>query len=200
MILTWFASVSAAQIQVHSLAGGFDYATDQPWAGVELARHPHSQRGFVLAGRGVFGFGFADRRPLVISELLAMWVIPSREAIIRLGGGTRSVLAVTDYGTPRDLFRLGDDWRLGWIPGVLAVLEMEFGARAPITVGLAAGGSPTLALTACDVGDTLDTCESWLYGFIGGFFGRKRFRNGLVLELRAGPTSHFSVGWTPRRH
>jgi hypothetical protein len=215
VLLALGASVPATAAETSvSLSGaaGFDFATRQPWAGLDLAFQPEQLKGFSFAGRVSAGWGFGDQRPLGVVQLGFAGVVPAEHMTVRLGLLAHSELYVVDYplpiqaGTPVE----GTFGKFGIFPGGLGLVELGWHRDAPKgpaawAIGLRLGAAPVGVVIECPVQDAIagtDLCVTSRVGMLGGFTGRLRFAEGAYLEATIGPSPTLSVGYAflPKRH
>jgi hypothetical protein len=178
-----------------SLNGGWDYCTDQPWAGVELALHPTNTKGFAPTARISPAYGFVDPRPMLFTEAGAVVVVPHDEATIRFGLIARGISAVSPYRLAAGNSRVGDNY-VGLVPGGMMSIEFEWGTEAPFTIGARGGVGSAASNAFCSEGEDGTECVTWEPAFIGGFYLRARLKVGMAFEVILGPTASASVGWS----
>jgi hypothetical protein len=193
---TLLVSVAFGGNAAVSAGGGFDAATEQPWAGLDLALFPSQDHGFAAFGRVNGGYGFADG-PLGALELGGAFVIPNEEAVVRLGLAGRIAGIYTDYRAPIPVGAAPSDGdpAPGLLPGGMLVVEFEWGDEAPFTLRGAGGVGSTAAAVPCDGLDVFYQCIGWRPGFLGGISARGRLKNGLFLEALGGPSLQALVGY-----
>jgi hypothetical protein len=197
--------VGAVPRQVIALgaSGGYDLATRQPYASLDLAFHNGGTAGFAFVGRVQAGWGFTDMRPLAHVEAGFSAVIQGKQ-LVRVGGVVGTALFAAPYPAPLQVPGPpgeGDYAALSFLPYGTVLAEVG-GTRpghskgwASWAAGLRLGAGATIA--SSDVcGDVeLGTCGDLRVGFAGGVTGRLRFHEGAYLEALAGPTSYLMVGY-----
>ncbi|HMV66422.1 MAG TPA: hypothetical protein PKA64_06195, partial [Myxococcota bacterium] len=188
-----------------SAGGGFDFATRQPWLGLNLAFQPDQLRGFAFAGRVQAGWGFGDQRPLGVVQLGFAGVVPAEHTLVRLGVLAHTELYAVDYPLP---LQIGGDpeegtfGHLGFLPGGLLLAELGWtrgGDRgaAAWSIGLRLGAGLVPAVEDCEtVGAEVDElCFTSRPAILGGISARLRFHEGVYLEALAGPAPMVSLGY-----
>ena len=207
------ASAGGIPVKVSAAAaGGYTFATQQPWTGVDIAVHSYQQRGFGMSGRMVAGVNLFDVRPAVSGELGLNGVVPDKNAIIRLGVAGGGQMTFANYPLPVQApgeLTVDGFGLFGFIPyGVITAdidLRWTDRPRAPesLTIGLRAGVGSISGVVDCideaasaEEGRAVGTlCDRWVPGFIGGFVGRLVLRNGFFLEAEAGPSPRLAIGY-----
>lgn len=192
-----------ARVSVSAL-GGYHYESQQPWSGVDVALHSTQRRGFSGQARLQLGVGFVGAVPIGVFEGGVNGVIPSKQAVIRLGLVGRVSGMYADYPLP---FQVGgtpeeeDGRRFGFSPGGQLQVEFEWQdlpgkAVDTWTFGARAGGTVVVAAMAeCDQPLDDASCLVPIGAFAGGFYGRLVFEPGVMLEAFAGPSPSLSVGY-----
>lgn len=187
-------------------AGGYEFASAQPWVGLELAVHHDGTKGFAPIARVSSGYGFADQRPLFKAEAGFLGVTRSRQGLVRIGllGGT--VVQITDLPTPLQVGEPveGSVGQPAFLPYGQIVAEVG-GQRATAqkgvlawAAGLRLGAGAAVGNVLCE--EAVEGCVAVRAGFIGGIYGRVRFHEGVFLEVLAGPSAGLSIGYalTPK--
>ena len=197
-LLMLCTSPALAGVVTLSGSGGLDYATANPWAGIEVAVHPTHSQSLAWTGRFAPTWGIKDNTPIFFGEVGPSWVIPEDEALVRIGVLARVAafsaaypLAIHPGGAPQ----VGGRNKFGLVPGAMATLEFEWGKQAPYTIGFKGGVGSAGIDESCAEGVDPTYCVEWVPAFIGGFYGRARLRNGLAFEIVAGPTASISIGY-----
>lgn len=190
------ASPALATTPVLGVAGGFDLPTEEPWVGFEAALHPDNTKGFAPVARLDAAWGFGEGRPMFIVDAGFSVVIPEDEAVVRLGALVRPVMLYTETRLPLQLGDPTEGPAFGLAPSAQALIEFEWKTgEAPITAGVRGGIGSFATDITCDINDPDPArCISWYPGFAAGFVGRKRFENGLSVELIVGTTSSLTIG------
>jgi hypothetical protein len=205
-------SARAAETTV-ALSGsaGFDTATRQPFAGLDLAFQPDQARGWSFVGRVGAAWGFGDQRPIGVLQAGFAGVVPAEKITARLGLIAHTELYTVDYALPIQFGEPveGTFGKLGLLPGGLAIAELgwhrdaEHGAAA-WAVGARIGAGAVGTVIPCEVQTTdpgEELCITHKVGVLGGITGRIRLHEGLYLEGTIGPSPAFSLGYAflPKR-
>lgn len=188
--------------------GGYEYTTQQPFAGLELSVHHDGLRGIAPIGRVSASWAFADQRPLFRAEAGFLVVTPNAQNLVRLGLVGGAVIQLTDVpvplqvGTPEE----GDVGLPAFRPYGQIVAEVG-GVKPDRDKGILAWGAGLRIGVAAGIGTVQcpeapdDGCLAAYPAFTGGIYGRLRFHEGVFLEVLAGPNASLSLGYAigPRR-
>lgn len=195
-------SVGSAETVVLGAAGGLDFPTRQPWAGLDLAIHPDSPDVWSGMGRVQAGWAFADGKPFANVEGGFTRNFTGQEATFRIGLAVRSWIYIANYRLPLQVSEPDPAGfgTLGFIPGGWLVGEIEWDREAEKgpaawSVGLKAGASSVAAVRDCVDNGEAALCTAWNAGVVGGFTFRLRMHEGLALEALVGPSPSLSVGY-----
>ncbi|MCB9662614.1 MAG: hypothetical protein H6732_00725 [Alphaproteobacteria bacterium] len=206
--LLLLAGPALAEPGAHTLAiaaaGGWDYPTQLPVAGLQLAVRHDGRRGFAFLGEVQGLWAFLDDRPLVRAEAGFAAVVPTRErALVRVGVVGGASLYTAPYAIP---FQVGgapttDDYgHLGVLPHGAFVAELGWrrdaarGAEA-WAFGVRLGAALSTTSAACAV--VASDCAQPQVVFDGGIQARLRLQNGLYVEVLAGPSPRVGLGFAP---
>ena len=179
---------------VVSPAVGRDFATDQFWAGLDLALHADGMQVVAPVARITPRWAMADNRPMLTVAGGVAVPLPHDGAGIRVGAVLDATLFDAPYRLPWE-FRDEEEAHLGLIPGVELLLEFEFGDTRPFVFGVRGGVRSSQSNYLCQTPDDVEHCMAWYPGFAGGFFGRGAVLEWLYLELLVGPSPFLAVGY-----
>ena len=199
MILLLAATALAGTPGVN-LAGGFDQATLQPWAGVEGVWHtldtdtllaPHARVGL--------GYGAVDQRLFGRIEGGLLFDVPNQTegVTVRLGAIARTLVGPH----PKPAIILADpdppSLRFGLIPAALVALEFVWtDVKNPVALGVRAGPGSAADDRTCDIDEPERDCLGWSSFLVGGAWGRVWIARRVVVEATVGPDMELRLGVT----
>lgn len=203
------APPAVAEPGAHTLAitaaGGWDYPTQLPVAGLQLVVRHDGQRGFAFVGALDGLWAFLDDRPLVHLEAGFMGVVPSRErATIRVGLVGGASVFTAPYALP---FQVGgvpaaDAYgNPGFLPNGALLAELGWrreAERGPAAWALGLRFGAALSSTSAACSEVQLDCSTPQVVFDGGVYGRLKLHEGLFVELLAGPSPRLGLGYAPR--
>ncbi len=194
-LLPLLATLAQGATFVPGLIGGFDFSTEQPYTGLDLALHPDRHRGLAPVARATLGYGFTDARPLAFVEGGAAFALP-REGpeIVRVGALLTAGVVDVTYRLPLEISNVDEDHHVGLIPGFMLLLEFEYGEERPFIVGARLGMLSAASNASCPTPELTSTCATWYPGLSGGFFARGQPLPWLYFDALIGPSPRLSLG------
>ena len=193
-----FCGLAGAGAPTVSAAGGLDYLTANPWAGLDVALHPTGAKPWEPVGRITPTWGLKDETVLLFTEVGIVRTIPNDQATIRAGLVFRTTSFVGSYVLPiqpAGIPSANGSPHWGLVPSGYALLEFDMGSLSPFTIGFHVGAGSAATDYGCVEGSDPSYCLFWTPAFTGGFVTRYRHKSGFVVDARFGPAARLSLGW-----